>query len=352
MTVTAANNYAIAPLDAHADRDVVRELWRRNLPTADAARWEWLYERGPARGFLLHTAGGVCVGSCGYMRRTMRIDGRSVVAGQAIDLNVDAEHRTIGPALKLQRAVASTVGPDGLRLMYAFPNAQSESVLQRLGYRSLGTFERWAKLLRSESRLRGRIRSQWLSKAAAFAVDAGMRIAHREPTFTPPPGTRFELVERFDRRFDDLDRRVGSARPIAGERTADYLNWRFAERPGGAHRALLMLDGGGAAAAYMVFHRRDDAVSIDDLSFADVAAWPVLVAEFLRRMRLERAAAVTVAFLGPAEPLDVLQRFGFWRRPSKWNVLVHSAEPDAAATRRLLQPERWWLTRADVDTDE
>lgn len=352
MAVSAAPTYSIAPLNEHADRDAVLGLWRRNLPEADATRWEWLYEYGPTRGFLLHTADGACVGSCGYMRRTMRIDDRDVVAGQAVDLNVDHEHRTIGPALKLQRAVAATVGPQGLRLMYAFPNAQSESVLRRLGYRPLGTFQRWAKLLRSESRLRGRLRSRWLSKAAAYAVDAGLRLAHREPTIAVPSGTRFELVERFDERFDDLERRVATKRTILGERTADYLNWRFAERPGGAHRTLCMFDAAGDLAAYLIFHRYDDAVSIGDFLYADASAWQVLVAEFLRRMRLERAAAVTVAFLGPAEPMDVLERFGFWRRPSTWNVMVHSAEPDAAATERLLQPERWWLTRADVDTDE
>ena len=35
--------------------------------------------------------------------------GALLPAGQAIDLNVDQEHRTIGPAVKLQRAVLEAV---------------------------------------------------------------------------------------------------------------------------------------------------------------------------------------------------------------------------------------------------
>ena len=49
---------------------------------------------------------------------------------------------------------------------------------------------------------------------------------------------------------------------------------------------------------------------------------------------------------------EILKAFGFWQRPSLWNAMVTAdwsrlgGDPSL-----LLDEERWFLTRADIDTD-
>src|SRR5260221_2980409 len=104
-------DYLITP-DAPCDRSTILELWGRNLPTAAAGRYAWMYEAGPAQSWLARTADGAVVGSTGLMAREMKFGLTRCRVGQAIDLNVDSDHRTGGPALKLQRAVVAAIGSE------------------------------------------------------------------------------------------------------------------------------------------------------------------------------------------------------------------------------------------------
>lgn len=366
MTASVAAGYSLRELSAAADRAQVLDLWRRNLPGAGEARYTWLYERGPALGWLLETDGGRCVGMAGIMQRKFHCGGVDATIGQAVDFNIDPGHRSGGPALKLQRAVTATVTAGRFPLLYAFPNDQSKPVLERVGYRPLGPFGRWVKLLRSEVRLQRCLRYPALTKVIAGAVDLGLRLTSRESRESAPKELRFDVINSFDDRFDQLWQRARGAMQFIGERTAEYLNWRFAQAPDIRHSALTMTDEAGRLSGYIVYCRQGNTILVGDLLADDTRRMEPLLGEFIRRMRWERAESVTLTFLGPTYIEDLLERFGFWRRPSDWTVLIHpplasasrlgTSHPSAprlgdmdAAT--VLDSTRWWLTRADVDTD-
>jgi hypothetical protein len=352
MATVAPAAYTIVPLDHERDRETIVALWQRNFGGGSPARFRWLYEQGPTRGFALRTAGGECVGGIGCLERKFRIGGREFTAGQAIDINVNSDHRTIGPALKLQRTVVAPVAEGRLGLMYSFPNEQAEGVLGRIGYKSIGRFQRWVKLLSARTQLRRRVRPEWLAGVAATVLDAGLRLASPEMFVRTPRGLSFDVVDRFDERFDDLERRTITARPILGDRSAKYLNWRIAGAPEVQCQAFTLSGNDGRLAAYLTFYRHGDGVSVNDFLYADVASWRVLVAEFIRRMRHERVEEIAIGFLGPTDPTHVLRKLGFWSRPSTWNVMVYAPDWPTAEAAGWLDVNQWWLTRADVDTDD
>ena len=140
----------ITPPDLKADRECILALWRRNLPEAAAARFDWLYETGRAASWIVRDENGEAIGSIGLMGRAMKVFDRSQPAGQPIDLNVDRRHRLGGIAVRLQRTVTAEVQQGRLGLIYGFPNAQSEPVLRRVGYRSFARVGRWAKPLSTD----------------------------------------------------------------------------------------------------------------------------------------------------------------------------------------------------------
>ncbi len=371
--------YWLCQSDEQTDRQSILDLWQRNLPGSSPERYHWFYESGPAAGLLLHAADGRPVGSIGLMRRTLLAGGRVLRAGQAIDLNVDGDHRTVGPALQLARAATAAIARGELSLIYGFPNRRSEAVFRRLGYRVLGEIERWVRPLSGRALIQ---RSPWprLLGGAAGLVDPilwlhdlwlrgarlGARARPRGTSVSPVlaatvaddprhPPLRFEATERFDARFDRFWRRAAAPPAIVGGRTAAYLNWRFGQSPQALHRTLCLVDARGELAAYLVYSRRAGAVSIGDFLYAQAADFDLLLAEFLRRMRRERADTVSATYLGHPAIGQALARFGFWRRPSPGKAVIYAdphggAAPPAGCD--LFDPANWHLTRADLDTDE
>jgi hypothetical protein len=91
---------------------------------------------------------------------------------------------------------------------------------------------------------------------------------------------------------------------------------------------------------------------VADFFFADLASFDWLFAEFSRLMRRQRALAIVVTYVGPGQLAQRLKRFGFWKRPSDWKVMLY-ADRNRLGNRYdlLLDPENWYLTRADTDTD-
>jgi hypothetical protein len=346
-------SYSICPSDPAEDHESILDLWQRNLPSASAERYTWLYEAGPATGLLLHAEGAQVIGSSGLMRRQLCAFGERLPAGQAIDLNVDHDHRTIGPALKLQRAVVDAVSRGELGLVYSFPNRQSEAVLRRIGYKVLGEVQRWLKPLSCRIALRRPSWPQLLPKVVAPLVDPLWRLKSRDMFYRRPPGLCVEQPDGFDARFDRLWQKASRQFPILGERTSEYLRWRFARSPEGPFDTLALVDPAGELCGYVIYRRHQDTIIVGDFLFADLDHLKPLLAQFLRLMWRQHADAVVIVCLASAPVRKVLERFGFWQRPSCWKAMIY-ADPQHAGDRaeQWLEADNWFFTRADMDTDQ
>lgn len=342
-------NYTITPADPAAAREAILELWRRNLPDASADRYPWLYETGLARGFVLRSNEGEPLGAAGLMRRDFLAFGQPLQAGQAIDLNVDREHRTVGPALGLQRAVVGAVNSGEIRLAYAFPNPLSEPVLRRIGYRPLGDLQRWVKILSCRAVFRHWGWPNWLCRTAAAFADPLLRRSPAARSVRRATEVRVAEVESFDDRFDRLWRRAASRFPILGRRDSAYLTWRFSRCPDQRYRTLVLAEAGGELAGYAVFGQRDDSMHLADLLVADREHLDPLLAAFLRLAWRERAETAVMLYFGNPTVCEALRRFGFWQRPSGRKTMVYAKDP--ALPEAASRPDSWHLTGADIDTD-
>jgi hypothetical protein len=346
------SSYTISPLDSASDREPLLALWRRNLPCASPDRYDWLYARGPAAAWLLEDGRRRPVGASGLMARTIRAFGSTIRGAQAIDLNVDRDHRTIGPALRLQRAVTATVDDGRFDLIYAFPNAESEPVQRRAGYKTLGHFGRWVKPLRLVDGLKGFLRYPRARRTASAVVDLALRLRSPDTFHRRPDGVQVEVSDRFDGRFDALWEEAAGQFGVIGQRTARYLDWRFYRSPAARHRVFSVCDGRRRLLAYLVYSLHGETAYVSDFLFGGQDHLDLLLAEFIRQMRREKTEAIVTVFLGAEGVCRRLAHFGFLRRPSAWKTLVYADRRDQRTdSSRLWDQEAWFLTRADVDTD-
>ncbi len=346
-------SYTVAECDPQGQRGSILELWRRNLPDAPEHRYAWLYGAGPATAWLLKSGTGSVVGAAGLMRRELQLAGRRVRAGQAIDLNVDQSHRSIGPALSLQRALVAAVKEGRFDLIYALPNAKSEPVLRRVGYRPLGTLQRWARPLASDAPFKRWLRQKGLRKATSAVVDSFLYLNSPEAFYRRPAGLRVHVTDRFDARFDGLWERAAPQFQVIGERTSAYLNWRFCQCPQVRHRVFYLASADDELLAYLVYSPGEKTAYVSDFLFNEPDKLDLLLIEFLRQMRRQKAEVVATSFLGSHVVGRRLKRLGFWMRPSDWKAMLYVDRqrlgPEAEG---LGDAESWFLTRADVDTDE
>lgn len=331
-------------------RDSVLDLWSKNFPEGSADRYEWLYERGPAHGWLLRDEQDRTVGGAGMMVRTVRAEGRTLAAGQAIDMNVDREHRTAGPAIALARNGVADLRSARFDFLYAFPNALSIPILRRVGYEVVGPLGRWAKPL-SLRHFAAEGNRPWLRGIPSICSTPLLALGSREIYPLRFRGLLAGVTDLFDGRVDALWEKVASRWNVMGERTAGYLNWRFAGAPV-THRIYFVASGDGGWRGYLVYHFRGRMAYVSDFLFDGPETFDLLWGGFLRLMRSGQAQGVVTLFLGDETVTRRLRRFGFWRRPCDWSLLVAAdrqrRQEDLAS---LFTPSNWYLTRADIDTD-
>ncbi len=334
--VAASTIWRITQPDVRELREPLLELWRRNLPNASSSRFGWLYESGRAEAFLLGEPR--VVGSAGCLSRRFAIAGEMVEGGAAIDLNVDESQRSVGPALTLARAVTQAADQNGLACLYGLPIPRAAAVLKRCGYRQIGAISNWTKLLRSEFKLRDVVRSRLAAKLVAPFVDAAMRWKSSDGRRLPADFVA-ESPTEFDARFDKLWQRASQRFGVIGERTADFLSWRFSKCPDLKYE-IFALSRRDELLGYVVWYQDEDSICIADL-LADEDSIELLLSEFTRLARRRRAAAIRMSCFGPPEFCQRLQSSGFSRRQDSTAVLVRTS----------VATGEWYLTMADHDTD-
>src|SRR5579859_3086154 len=143
--------YTVVSADLQKDRQVIIDLWRRNL--ADIShleeKFDWHFLNnpfGPGQIWILQ-ADGRPIGTTSLGMRLLKLGETVTAAGVACDLAVNKDHRFLQPALLLQRALLSSANP-GVQILYGVPNSGGASVMKYAGYQQFCAVHRFAKVLR------------------------------------------------------------------------------------------------------------------------------------------------------------------------------------------------------------
>lgn len=326
---------------------LIEELRRQMLgggsvaSPSDAARAEWLYSRNPggtAEILGLRESDGAWVGMVAIVPRRLWIDGTEHSAAYLCDFYVHPQHRTLLPALMLQRAAKQRLEESG-RVNYAIPNELSLPIFKRLGAREILLRYRWARPIRSRPFLVGR--GATLAATASPLLDAaGLLFDFASSCLRP--GIRAEWLTKVDGRFDELWSAMPKAGLNIGDRSARYLRWRFFEEPGHQNRALGFIERrSGRLAAYMIGE-----VTPDEFAIRDILAAPAIneiagiLAHGLLKIRKLGVAAAGLRVTGAVDLTRSLSRMGFRKRDPE-SVFIR----DVAAS----PSGNWVLTSADED---
>lgn len=340
----------IRPGDLEADREVAIRLLASHVnPAYDRRRFDWLYHRGPVGPGRLWMAvdgsTGDAVGVAGAFPRRMLMDGRSIPAWLLGDFCVDDAHRTLGPALQLQRACLEDLAGDGMAFCFDFPSRSMEAVYRRLGIVPAHRLLRLVRPLRIGHRL-----ERWvgagLGGSLGTLLDVGLGWAARSGrsdrgiTVTPHTG-------RCGPEFSALTQLTGAAYGVCGERSEHYVNWRYLDNPIQRHELLTARIGTALVGWAAVTCEGESATLVDLFAIPEERVLTALVRGAIARLWAQGATRVTFEITGSHPWVSRLGRFGF--RPRDHSAVAVYAPRGSELGFDILRHTGWFLTHGDRD---
>ena len=278
--------------------------------------------------------------------RKMYVDGIEMLAGQVMHFAVDASHRSLGPALLLQRATFDPVNSGELDFCYDCPpHDRGMSTFVRLGMHASCKLIRYALPFRSDEYFANKIgNAVWTKPAAAIANVFLSRRGARSPI----RGLEIiPYVERFGDEFSVLDRLVSSAGMIRHRRSAEDLNYRYRENPELKHRVLVARRR-GELLAFLVFVLESDSIAtlVDLFGLELCQVGTPLLEALIDICRRENTHAVHGYCSEGSELKSLFKSSGFHPREKAAGVVPY-AKPDTATHKLLDNGLRWSFGRVE-----
>jgi hypothetical protein len=325
-------------------------LWRSGLTHSGnpQAKLDWYYTRNvqglPTVFFLNHTDSRLPVGVAAIGQRDMRLNGETIRAGALVDFVTTSEHRTLFPALLLQKELRQQ-GLATHQVLYGLPNTKSLAVVRRAGYSPVGQMVRYARVLRSAAFV-ARHLPEWLSKTAGPVIDTCRQLLLLASLLTQPK-YRTSWLESPDVRFDTLWENLQMKDVLIGRRDRAFLAWRFKDNRTHKH-AIFTISAPDTKQLVAYAVCEEDATTLhvrDFLADPNIpnsmnSLWAHLISNAYGR----GLSTISVEFLGNRDITHTIQAAGF--KPREKQPMYAATNADWQA---LLNENMWFLTSADKD---
>jgi hypothetical protein len=350
---TRSAEFAVAEMEPRVDR--VRDGWRavwdgEATPLAAFdAKLEYYYQRNPAGPVhvLQMTAApkSEVIGMVSLSPRQFWVDGEACTFAMPCDFVVRRDYRFALPALVLQRR-AQALALEQFSGTYSLPGVRAAPIFKRLGGLEEITRIRWVRVFDHSDVLQAHV-GRPAAGVLGGLLDAFARCHDALRFGRGSRRWRTAWVESFDERFDTLWRQSDRRGLAIGDRSGQFLSWRFAKVLAPGRRTLVVVrDGATEISAYVIGVVRAQTFHIDDL-FADLGdprLGEVLHAA-LAELRHSGVARVSMRLVAPRRLTRALAQVGFRQREA--DIAFINASP---ATRSRTAACEFYLTSADEDT--
>lgn len=346
----------------------VLPLWREGMSDQRIAhtverRRDWLYrlrEAGATCSWAVRdNATGDVIGACSVVPRLLTIGGRTYRAGLLSDFIVRADARAAGPAIALQRDLASQSRDLGFDFLFGSPNRKAWPIFARLGYKAVTGTRCWVKPLRRDpgrvqkllrllvgeraSAAPGAAFARLLAPPIAFSIQAGLRACEAAAAGWFALGGYRATLREMSAAPLGFDGRQEQRPTIVTHDEPGYLAWRYADHPTNRYLLFEVMRAGRVVAWAIVRGRGEaaevqDAAWVDDEPSAPRALWWLLP----RQLRLTGCSVVTISCAGAGDVDASLRASLYVERPEDRKLIVYLAADSDPKLKEALASERSW----------
>jgi hypothetical protein len=343
------------------DREEILEVLKRNFGSIQEQRFDWRHRNNPAgecwSWFVQDRGTKSTVAMVTVFPRHMRLGSKRIVCGQVGEFAVNPTHRSLGPAVLVQRTTFQPVDSGALAFCYdCVPHDRGMSTFVRLGMRPNCEVIRYALPLRSDEYWQKRLGSGGWTRPLIGMTNLLLRFQSR-----PSALSGLEIC-KWDKSFDDefsyLDEVVTGPSLVRASRSAVDLNWRYREDPlaassmpsgnKGRYQVFVARRGGELLAFVVFFIQTDGIASLVDLfgRQLSVVGKPLLktVIEVCRR---ENVSSVNGFCSHDSELRTLFTNAGFRPRETNARVVAY-ARPGDQAGKLLSSGAQWAFSQVEV----
>jgi GNAT superfamily N-acetyltransferase len=264
----------VRPAILNSDSDCILRLLSDYLnPGYDRDRFEWQYRQSPfgqAYSWIVEDVN--CrtgIGIATAFPRRIYVEGAEKCCWALGDFCLDAQYRSLGPALELQRVCLSVLESNQGLFCYDFPSASMVAVYKRLGFNVTGKMLRLAKPLGVDRKVK-----EMIKNAAARRVVTSVGNALLKRT-SPRAGADESLevavhAQLCGEEFTLLAQEQRGKFGLCLDRSAEYLNWRYISNPLARHE-IVTARRNDRLVGYVVWTRGGEDASIVDFFGEDDA---------------------------------------------------------------------------------
>jgi GNAT superfamily N-acetyltransferase len=318
---------------------------------SDPDFWRWHFLENPYASsdvpLWIVRSGNTVVGQMATIPVQLKVGDKERRALWIIDFILLPEYRGRKLGKRLMQVARDTYCRTMIALGY---NEQSEAVLRSHKWVSLGSINRYHKLLfpgnatKEISRL-GPVRH------LANLIYAPLR--PRLSKLTPVKNVSLREVTRFDSSFDELWKDASAQWPCAVVRSSRFLEWQFMKQPGKKYNVLAYYEQDRLLGYVALFFRKAERgrvspkAAISDLCYSSRNSEEVIdsLLEGALRLAIERRAGSLVTDVLDPRVEQRLRGMGFYR--------IKASPPFMAGTDErqdlIYVRDNWFLTRADSD---
>lgn len=337
--------------DIRKEKHIIIDLLRKSInPVYEEDRFDWLYQNSPngsGRAWMaIDQTNDQCIGVAAAFPRNVTCGGQETTAWVLGDFCLDAQYRSLGPALRLQRACLSVLDMNEGAFCYDFPSASMTAVYKRLGFSVTGQMLRLAKPLRVDRKVKQIIKNPAAQRVVASVGNTLLKIA--SPRGASKKSLEVSIHPGFcDEEFTVLAQEQRGKFGLCLERSAEYLNWRYISNPLARHE-IVTARRNGRLVGYIVWTRTgEDAAIIDLFGEDDSRMGMCLVAEIMNLALNCGLITVSVSMNESHPRLSLFCEMGFRLRDSVPLVIIPSKTFPHKLDPKLTG---WYLMQGDRDS--
>jgi len=347
------NKYTILEANAKTDKENIYPVLERNLNLMTPQRYEWNYNSCPygnARCWIVeHQKSSSIIGSSALFPRKMLNNGESFYAAIAGDFAVDKKYRAYGPALKIIKEIKSKLKDSKFKFIYGVPNELSRTLFLKLGYAEIGDFDRYVKILKTEYKS-----NKYISKCLRIKLLSGLaeifiKTFSREKRYKKTHDYSIETPDSFDERFDLFWKKVSKQYNIIGERTSNFLNWRYKQSSMHKYKIFCISENNKDITGYIVHYFEENMCHIVDMLYKkSEKIIESLLAEFALYIRRKGIGSISVYYIGDVLLRDKLKEFNFHIVKKEDKIIIIYC-PNLSSESYLLDKKNWHFFEGDND---
>lgn len=290
------------------------------------------------------------VGSTAVFPRKLYINKKIIEAGITGDFGVSPEHRSLGPALKLQKATIQCCIDGKFDLLYGYANKKSAPVQKRAGFKLVGYPARYVRYISSYSLLLRYIKNRFLSKFISFFLDIIMKLFSYEIFSRRGLNYKFEVDIPVDEKFDRLWESAEKPALIVGKRDKQFVSWRFQQGDYKPYRLFTISEKNAQEMlGYIVFYEKETHVRIADVFCKNEFVFYDLINGFLNFAQKNKYYTVDLVYLGNVKFKSILEKCRFIRRVSDATFFVYLKNDDKF-NNIPLNENSWYYLEGDGDS--